>query len=122
MAPSVLLTIWATPELPLPAWTPAGHVTVEPVFSVQVPSPPVPSDLSRKVVKLLVVPELSERTATTIGLLGKVTPALSAATAGSFHVVILPWKMLAMVAGLSCSLSTPLRLYDIVIGATTTGK
>ena len=42
------------------------------------------------------VPEESERRATMIGVLGRLTPGLSAAIAELFHVVILPWKMFAM--------------------------
>ena len=42
--------------------------------------------------------------------------------AGSFHLVILPWKMFAMTVGLSLRLLTPGRLYDIVIGPMMTGK
>ena len=45
-------------------------------------------------MKFCVVPEESERTAMVIGVLGRVTPGLSAAIAELFHVVILAWKML----------------------------
>ena len=69
------------------------------------------------------VPEESERWAMVIAVLGRVTPGLSAAIAGSFHFVILPWKMLAMTGADSCSgLLTPDRLYETVIGAITIGK
>ena len=53
----------------------------------------------RNKVKLAVVPEESDRTARVIGVLGRLTPALSALMAGSFQVLILPEKMPAMVAG-----------------------
>src|SRR5215467_6244515 len=39
-----------------------------------------------------------------------------------FQVLILPWKMLAMVGMSSFRLLTPERLYDIVIGPSMTGK
>ena len=57
-----------------------------------------------------------------IGVLGRLTPELSALMAGSFHFVILPWKMFAMVVGSSFRLLTPDRLYDIVIGPSMIGK
>ena len=38
-----------------------------------------------------------------IAVLGRVTPGLSAAIAGLFHVVILAWKMLAMTGADNCS-------------------
>ena len=73
-------------------------------------------------MKLLVVPEPSERCTTAIAVLGRVTPGLSAAIFGSFHVLIWVDMMPARVSAVSCSLSTPLRLYDTVIGAPTIGK
>ena len=74
-------------------------------------------------MKFDVVPEPSLRWATTIGVLGRVAPGLSAAMAGSFQVVISPWKILASVFGLELAArSTPLRLYDTVMGAATVGK
>ena len=73
-------------------------------------------------MKLLVVPEASARCTTVMSVLGSVTPGLSAAIAASFHFVICPLKILAIVAALSCSELTPLRLYDTVIGAATIGK
>ncbi len=78
---------------------------------------------SRNSEKFAVVPEESERRAMVIAVLGSLTPELSDAIAGSFHFVILPWKMFAMTVGVSCSgLVTPDRLYDTVIGPTITGK
>ncbi len=64
------------------------------------------------------VPEESERTATVIAVLGRVTPGLSAAIAESFHFVILPEKMFAITGPDSCSgLLRPDRLYETVMGA-----
>ena len=68
------------------------------------------------------VPEESERTAMVIGVLGRLTPGLSALIAESFQVVILPWKMPAMTGADSFRLLTPDRLYETVIGPITTGK
>ncbi len=55
-------------------------------------------------------------------MFGSVTPELSAAILGSFHVVMAVEKMPASVSPLSWSLSTPFRLYDTVIGAAAVGK
>ena len=41
------------------------------------------------------------------GLVGSLASGLSAAMAGSFQFVISRWKILAIVSGVSCSLSTP---------------
>ena len=72
--------------------------------------------------KFCVVPEESERTATVIGVLGRLTPGLIAVIAELFHDVILPWKMFAMTGAVSFRLLTPDRLYAIVIGPIRTGK
>src|SRR4051794_28116682 len=106
MAPLAPFTIEATPPLPLPACVSAGHCTVEPDCNVHT----VGAAATRNFVKLSVVPELSDRCATTIGVDGSLAPGLSAAMAGSFQVVTWRWKILAIVSGLSCSSSTPLRL------------
>src|SRR5258706_16001127 len=113
--------IWPTPALPLPAWVSVGHARGEPLFRVHTPLPPAPAALSRNLVKLSVVPDESERWATTMSVDGRVTPGLSAAIAASFHFLIWRWKILAIVSGLSCTLLTS-RLYDNVIGATTMGE
>ena len=42
--------------------------------------------------------------------------------AGSFHFVILAWKMSAITVGVSFRFLIPARLYDIVIGPRKTGK
>src|ERR1017187_4280653 len=118
MAPGVDLMICATPALPLPPRLVAGQLMVELVPSVH----PSPVASTRNWEKFWVVPEESERWAMVIGVLGSVTPELSALIAGSFHVLILPWKMLAMTGADSCSLLTPDRLYETVTGAMTSGR
>src|SRR5690349_17943119 len=105
MAPGVDLTICATPPLPLPARALDGHLMVESLPSVQA----LPAPFSRNSVKFCVVPEESERTARVIGVLGRLTPGLSALMAGSFQVLILPWKMFATTVGSSLRLLTPDR-------------
>ena len=62
----------------------AGQLTVEPVPSVQT----VGAALVRKLVKLAVVPELSQRCTTVIVVLGSFAFGLSALIAASFQVVI----------------------------------
>src|ERR1035437_1493511 len=118
MAPGVDLTICATPGLPLPARAVAGHLMVELLPSVHT----VGTESMRNKEKFWVVPEESERPAMVIGVLGRLTPELIALIAGSFHVLILPWKMSAMTVGVSLRFVTPDRLYDIVIGPIRTGK
>src|SRR5215471_464353 len=118
MAPGVVLTICATPPLPLPACAVDGQLMVELLPSFQ----SLPAACSRKSEKFAVVPDESERTASAIGVLGRLTPELSALIAGSFQVLILPWKMPAMTGGSSFRLLTPDRLYDSVIGPSMTGK
>src|SRR6185312_10736899 len=105
MAPGVLLTICATPPLPLPACAVFGQLMVESLPSFQ-----LLAAVWRNSEKFAVVPDESERTARTIGVLGSLAPELSDAIAGSFHFVILPWKMSAMTAGVSFRLLTPCRL------------
>src|SRR5215467_930012 len=118
MDPGVDLTICATPPLPLPACALEGQLMVELVPSFQV----LAAASVRNREKFAVVPEESERTAREIGVLGRLTPGLIALSAGSFHVLILPWKMPAIVGASSFRLLTPDRLYDIVIGPSMTGK
>ena len=60
--------------------------------------------------KFCVVPEESERTAVVIAVDGRLTPGLTALIAGSFQVLMLPWKILAMIVGVSFRLLTPDRL------------
>src|ERR1700730_5689264 len=118
MAPEVDLTICATPGLPLPARAVDGHWVAGRRPSVHA----LATASLRNRLKFWLVPEESERTAIVIGVLGRLTPELSDAMAGSFHLVILPWKMFAMTVGLSFRLLTPDRLYAIVIGPMMTGK
>ena len=62
-------------------------------------------------MKLKVVPELSERWAIVIFVLGSETPGFSFAIAGSFHVVIWPMKICASVSPSMCRrFLTPGRL------------
>src|SRR5215475_14878181 len=107
MAPGVVLTICATPPLPLPPRLVAGQEIVESLPSFQ-----FGAASSRNFEKLAVVPEESERRAITTGVLGRLTPGLSDLIAESFHFVILPWKRSAMTGGSSFRLLTPDRLYE----------
>src|SRR5579859_597375 len=118
MAPGVDLMICATPPLPLPPRLLAGQLMVELLPSFHT----LGTASCRNREKFAVVPEESERRAMVMGVLGRLTPELIAAIAGSFHFVILPWKMFAMTVGVSFRLLTPGRLYEIVIGPMITGK
>src|ERR1700722_1110569 len=118
MGPAVDLMICATPGLPLPARALEGHLMVELLPSVHA----LPAAFCRYKEKFCVVPEESERTAVVIGVLGRLTPGLSAAFAGLFQEVILPPKMSARVVASSFRLLTPDRLYETVIGPRKTGK
>src|SRR5215468_9726291 len=102
MAPGVLLTICATPPLPLPPWLVAGQEMVELLPSFQ-----FGAESTRNWEKFAVVPEESERRAMTIGVLGSLTPEFSAAIFGSFHFLMLPWKMSAMTGPSNLRLLTP---------------
>src|SRR5262252_5914384 len=117
MVPSVCLTRVATPVFLAPPTVSVGQFTVSPVPRVQ-SGPPA---ATRNLVKLLVVPEPSERCTTTIGFDGKAVPPLSAAIAGSFQFVILTPMIFASVAGLSLRLLAAVLLYDTVIGPATVG-
>src|SRR5215467_4684542 len=92
MAPAVVLTICATPPLALPPRLLAGQLMVESLPSFQ-----FGADSTRNSEKFAVVPEESERRAMVIAVLGSLTPGFSAAIFGSFHFVILAWKMSARV-------------------------
>src|SRR5581483_3403031 len=118
MAPEVDLMIDATPVFCAPARAEAGHLIVELLPSFHT----LGTAVCRNSEKFWVVPEESERTAVVIAVLGRLTPGLSAAIAGSFHFVMSPWKIFAMTVGSSFRLLTPDRLYDRVIGPITTGK
>src|SRR2546421_6450973 len=101
-------------DFPIAAETPSEPFSASPPGAFQVLSLPyvqsVPAVLDRNLAKLSVVPELSDRCTDRIFVAGSVAPWLSAAIAGSFQVVTLPEKILAMVAGLSCRPETPLTL------------
>src|ERR1700722_111537 len=118
MEPGVDLTICARPLPPLPARAVDGNLMVEPVPSVQA----LPAASTRYWEKFAVVPEESERTARVIAELGRLTPGLSAVIAGSFQVLIWPWKIFARVVASSFSPVMPDRLYAMAIGPTCTGK
>src|ERR1700752_414787 len=96
----------------MPARAVDGHLMVELLPRVHT----LGTASLRNRVKFCVVPEESERTAMGIGVPGRLAPGLSAAMAGSFHVLIWPWKIFALTVGSSFRLLTPDRLYAIVIG------
>src|SRR6266576_3243477 len=118
MAPAVVLMICATPPLALPPRLVAGQLMVESLPSFQTPGAPS----TRNWEKFWVVPDESERRAMMIAVLGSLRPEFSAAIFGSFHLVILAWKMSAMTGASSFRPLTPGRLYETVIGPITTGK
>src|SRR3954466_15010545 len=110
--------IWATPVFFSPPWLSDGHSTVSPAPSFHTP----PDALSRYVVNAFVVPDPSDRWATTIFVDGIVASGLSALISASSQVAMSPCMMPASVPALSCSASTPSRLYDTVIGPAAIGK
>src|SRR5215510_5582397 len=118
MAPAVVLMICATPPLALPPRLVAGQLMVESLPSFQTPG----ADSTRNLEKFAVVPDESERRAMVIGVLGRLTPEFSDLIAGSFQVLIWPWKIFAMTGPSSFRSETPDRLYETVIGPITTGK
>ncbi len=91
MQPTVALQPATMPEFPFSARAPGafGHVIV--VLNPSVLPHPFGSASDRKVENKNVSPLPSERCSVTIGMSGSVTDGLSAAIAGSFQVVILPW-------------------------------
>src|SRR6516162_832160 len=103
MAPGVLLMIDATPPLPLPPRLLAGQAMVELLPSFQT----LGAAETRNCEKFAVVPEESERRAMVIAVLGRLTPGFRAVICGSFHLVILAWKMPAMTGASSLRLVTP---------------
>src|ERR1700761_4586208 len=118
MAPGVLLTIESTPPLPVPPRLVEGQLMVELLPSFHTPG----ADLTRNSEKFWVVPEESERRAMVIAVLGRLAPEFRALMAGSFQVLIVPSKILAIVGPSSLRFFTPDRLYEIAIGPMTTGK
>src|SRR5690349_19676056 len=118
MAPSVSLITVATPLFFSAPWVEAGHCTVSPAPSFHTDG----DAFFRNFVKLLVVPEPSERCTTAMVVDGRSASGLSALISASSQVVMSAWKMPASTSGLSWISSTPGRLYDTVIGAATVGK
>src|ERR1700745_3578192 len=106
MAPGVDLTTCALPVCPLAARAEDGHLMVELLPRLQA----LPTASTRNSVKFAVVPEESDRTARVIGVLGRLTPELSALIAGSFQVLICAWKIFARVGASSFRFLTPDRL------------
>src|SRR5689334_2008419 len=104
MPPSVLLTPSVTPEdFSLPSPLPVHFLEGSPA---QVAA----EAALRYFVKFSVVPDSSERKKTLMSVAGSVTPELTAAIFGSFHLVMTPEKMSPATAGVRVSLSTPLTL------------
>src|ERR1700722_16528019 len=99
MLPSVWLITPETPSLPLPP-LPTGHAMSLPTLLSEPPRVCAQGGLSlvRKSDHTAVVPEPSERWATAIGWSGRFAPEFSATSAGSFHLVILPAKILPSVS------------------------
>src|ERR1043166_819243 len=93
MAPSDCLTCPVTPSLPRPP-RPAGQLTdaALPTFSFH-----SAETLLRKSVKMKLVPDPSDRCTTMMSALGSLAPGLAATIRRSFHLVILPRKMSAML-------------------------
>src|SRR4051794_39069062 len=108
----------ATPALPVPACSPAGHATVEPEPNVQL-APAVSFNHS---VKFCVVPDPSARWTTTMLELGRLASGLRALMAGSFQVLMACEKIFAVVSESSFRSFTPLRLYDKVMPPNRSGK
>src|ERR1700744_5417768 len=106
MAPGVDLTACATALPPSPARAVDGQVMVEEVLSFHA----LPAASTRYWEKFAVVPEESARTSRVIGVLGRFALGFSALIAGSFQVVIWPWKIFARVGASSLSPVTPDRL------------
>src|SRR5690606_11469860 len=96
----------ATPEFFSAPWVAAGQFTVSPDPSVHVSG----AAAERYLVKLLVVPDPSERCTTVIFVAGSVASGLSASIAGSAQLVIRPPKIPATVSALRRRSSTPARL------------
>ncbi len=67
------------------------------------------------------MPDLSDRTTVVMAVPGSETPGLSAAMAGSFHLVMSWFMIFASVSGVSWRESTPLRLKATAMGETYTG-
>jgi anti-sigma factor RsiW len=105
------LIVCTTPEVPWADWPPLTGNVCDASYGHAAPALALTHS-----VKFCVVPESSERCTGVIAVLGSLTPSFSFAMAGSFHLVILPSKILATVAPSRFSESTPLRLKAIAIG------
>src|ERR1700753_923102 len=103
--PGVFLMAAEVPSLPLaPSPTP-------PLNDFPPPLPQAPSEApSRYCWKLSVVPDWSLRNTTWMGRSGSAVPALSAVIAGSFHVLMVPLKIFAVVGPSRFSEVTPVTL------------
>src|SRR5579862_1216767 len=86
MPPGVLRILPVTPSLPLPP-IPTGQLTAVPFPTFDCHSG---LTAARYVVKMLVVPLLSDRCEMTTPTFGSFTPGLSFASWGSFHFLIVP--------------------------------
>src|SRR5690349_2921622 len=115
MAPLVSVRMPMTPEVPSAPWPPLALVG-QTVFGSADQAPLLA--LLRYSVKLNVVPDSSERCTVEIAVDGSFTPEFCEAISGSFHLVILPSKMSAMVLASMFSDFTPDRLKATAIGLT----
>src|ERR1700730_7110024 len=106
MEPVVDLIAAATLAPPVEACAVFGQVMVEAVLSFHA----LPAASTRYWEKFAVVPEESARTSRVIEVLGRLRPGLSALIAGSFQVLIVPWKIPARVVASSLSPVMPGRL------------
>src|ERR1700722_4227187 len=118
MAPVVFLTPAATALPPSLACAVDGNLMVEPVPSFH----ELAAASTRYWEKLAVVPDPSERTSRVIEVLGRLALGLSALIAGSFQVLISPWKIAERTDAWSFRPVTPGRLYAMEIGPICTGK
>src|SRR4051812_41882249 len=117
MPPSVDLTAAATPsDFGLPSPTLPAHFLAGLSVQTEAAAP------FRYFWKFSVVPDSSDRKNTLTGVDGRVAEALIALIAGSSQVLIVPLNSFAATSGVSTSLSTPLRLYEIAIGPATIGR
>src|SRR5882757_9737641 len=105
MVPSPPVTVCTMPDVCAPDWPPDSGQS--PLGSC---GQAAGATADRYSVKFSVVPDSSERFTGVIADDGSCASGLSAAIAGSFHVVICRLKIQASVAGESCRPSTPSSL------------
>src|SRR5919199_5173418 len=117
MPRAVLLMPWATPADLAAPWPVFPAHAFDGVVVKSCGAAP-----ARYFSKFSVVPDSSERKKTLMSWAGSETPEFALPMAGSFHLVILPWKICATSCGVSTSLSTPCRLYATAIGPATVGR